>query len=368
MKKRVLATLMAVCMVVVGMTGCGGSASGTSSIPQEESIVESSVEGSRSIESAIESEESESSQEESTKEEGTKEDVNANTEESESNHEEKTKGDLYFAGYRYKVGISMVWCVYKLSLDDLSCEQISSFEFTFHSPEYRYIESNAYPYVHLCGSSFTYSEDFSKCAASLKLESGEMHAGWLNSDGTFTDVSEATGEAAASEFEAARSFTAMGFSNDGKFIYQNNDDETVHYVYVDSPNQSYDDDDSVMPEIKQIDWPAIYCRFSDWWKEDGYFLGNIEQKHHYFGAILDVDDQEDYEFFFPTDAQRYYCDMKLSPDEQSVAFLSGYVKDGGDLAIYTMDLEAKEPIRVECNDLNRLLWSELAETRLLDWR
>lgn len=370
--KKFLAVLMAMLMTI-GMMGCSSTPVASSSKPSRSS--EATAPSSETENSAVESEVEENAELLETEEPKEEEEVIVDNfeeqggEEAISNH-----GYLYYSLVSYYVESRTEWTVYKLNLDNLSCEMVSNFKFPFFGqfPHYECAKDDLgyFAYYHLLSDSrFIYSDDFSKCATTCSLESGEQHAGWLNSDGTFTDVTVAVGEASKNDFEVARHFLAIGFTNDGRFIYRNDDDETIHYVYVDDLGRSYDDDDSLMPELKQITGLNSQYRFTDQWIDNEHCLGNIYGHDSLpFGAIIDIRNKgENDELFFSEDSPRYNWNMLLSPDKTSVIFLSNFQEwyNRQEMSLYRIDIETREP---ELIPYDGFFGYRHDSAYLLDWR
>lgn len=94
------------------------------------------------------------------------------------------------------------------------------------------------------GNRRLFSEDFSKMAVTLYLvNKSEMHAGWIDQEGNFFDVTEAIGEGSTA-FGAPVHCVAVGFTEDDLFVYNDNGDQwtkdTFHYIDINMLTTSYD--------------------------------------------------------------------------------------------------------------------------------
>lgn len=252
MKKRALATLMAVCMVVVGMTGCGGSASGTSSIPQKGSIVESSVEESGSEEEDITDEYGRIYDEElgiyvypSTESEG---EENASTlendrvgaepmgeSESGDNLEEQIIGDTTEISGLIIMSTSRnaqsgTCEVSSFNPENGETETISNFRFKNDDNSY------FWGYAPYSGY-YQFDSTYTKMATRKMINAtGEEHAGWLMADGGFFDVIEEIGWARQGDFDDPVKASSIGFTDDDLFIfYLRNPDSPSNGKYYSVP-------------------------------------------------------------------------------------------------------------------------------------
>lgn len=230
MKKRVLATLMAVCMVVVGMTGCGGSASGTSSIPREESIVEVS-------ESYVESSAEESIVESESDRVGTKPmDGNSGEGEEESDVEAESEsgeisGLIIMTASSQPLSdgsISGTCDINSFNPENGEIKLICQFQFK-GSPNITYFWMDT-----MSGGYYQFDSTYSRMTTKKYLTTtGEEHAGWLTADGEFFDVTEAIGWDRQSDFDAPVHSASMGFTDNDLFIFSvkdsNDNTKTVYY-------------------------------------------------------------------------------------------------------------------------------------------
>lgn len=64
-----------------------------------------------------------------------------------------------------------------------------------------------------------FSSDYTKRAAMKVAYNNSLHAGWIDTNGDFFDVSEEAGDVPDSDFAAPPKHQTCGFSWDGKFVY-----------------------------------------------------------------------------------------------------------------------------------------------------
>lgn len=158
---------------------------------------------------------------------------------------------------------------------------------------------------------FNFTEDYTKLAHTQEISSnGSFHAGWLDCAGEFTDVNVLVGDGPVGDFDEARNYRAIGFTNTGRFVYQNID--TGEYFSIDpatcSDLQSYAMDFDDFTPIKQS--------FQD--------LG-FENKSRLVWSR------------FP------------SPDGSQLAFMSMQNVQGGTADLYIMPALGGEPTKLETN-------------------
>lgn len=197
-------------------------------------------------------------------------------------------------------------------------------------------------YEKLRFSYFYYSADFSKRAATLELPSGETHAGWVDSTGTFFDVNKALNEVSNSEFDPPKHYVFFGFI-DNYYEYYDADSKKFYYVDIDQPNVKYAGN-PIGDKFESV-FNSKMTTFSDL-LDDTHALGDhIDYWTRVCrGGIFASD--ETFEFFFPEDSPRWSWGFVCSPDKESVAFISS-LKWYEDCAFYYMSLEDRVPIRIK---------------------
>lgn len=194
-----------------------------------------------------------------------------------------------------------------------------------------------------------FSSDYTKTAATKTFASnGEVHAGWVTTDGDFFDVTEALDEQSHGDFDDAVNYQAVGFQND-VFIYVHSEGfgENQYYgVSVDNvtPGASW--------ELSTAD-PMICEDYTTWsyirgykttdWIDDDRLI--IEANNQSYIATISSQTKSEY---IPASDSRYSWSAVVSPDNAKIAFLSEPRHDTtGEVGIYTMPLDSSEPARLE---------------------
>ncbi len=194
-----------------------------------------------------------------------------------------------------------------------------------------------------------FSSDYTKTAATKTFASnGEVHAGWVTTDGDFFDVTEALDEQSHGDFDDVVNYQAVGFQND-VFIYVHSEgfEENQYYgVSVDNvaPGASW--------ELSTAD-PMICEDYTTWsyirgykptdWIDDDRLI--IEANNQSYIATTSSQTKSEY---IPASDSRYSWSAVVSPDNTKIAFLSEPRHDTtGEVGIYTMPLDSSEPARLE---------------------
>ena len=217
-----------------------------------------------------------------------------------------------------------------------------------------------------------FSSDFTKIAVTYSLpDTTERHAGWIDTDGNFYDVTTALDLQADSDFAAPPEYEAMGFAPNGDFIYSERDKGLVYYSVP---------SDSVMPEnltqLGDIDAAAIamgaphninktFSRafnenvalsISDQLGENSY-LATFDRDSALEGAFpeaaivaFDAEGNIERSEYLPENI-RFTWSGTLSPDGSQIAFLScpyDKTRDDKPTELFLTSLEGGEPIKVPC--------------------
>ena len=196
-----------------------------------------------------------------------------------------------------------------------------------------------------------FTPDFSKIAVTRVATSNQsMHAGWMDKDGNFFDVTAAVGEAEASDFEDPARYQAIGFTDDGAtFVYKQVDNysnyafETLGYYAVSVDNMAA----GASWEISPSDAYLHADTSSWWWLNDYRFSDKIDGTHFYADngnsntnscVLIDTESQTMSDFI-PGETRNNWS-VVASPDGQQVAFISR-PKSGqlNSVELYTMRLD-----------------------------
>ncbi len=196
-----------------------------------------------------------------------------------------------------------------------------------------------------------FTPDFSKIAVTRVATSNQsMHAGWMDKDGNFFDVTAAVGEAEASDFEDPARYQAIGFTDDGAtFVYKQVDNysnyafETLGYYAVSVDNMAADASWEISPSDAYLHADTS----SWWWLNDYRFSDKIDGTHFYADngnsntnscVLIDTESQTMSDFI-PGETRNNWS-VVASPDGQQVAFISR-PKSGqlNSVELYTMRLD-----------------------------
>lgn len=334
MKKKVLAALMAMLMVV-GLAGCGDDASANqSSVPSEtrptESIV---VEESRPEES--EAEETEESQE--------------IVENSVGGDDEEISG-LIIATLLTDVrsGTCEITC---FDPDNGTARTISNFRYqTDSEAAYFFATSDK-----LFSGSYRFDESYTKMAAVKIINSNnETHAGWLSSDGSFFDITEAVGMAPNGDFANPVKHISMGFTDNGYFVFCDSSKPLAAKYYsvplsnvspgaiVEEYTMPYSTcDTSYSDRLSSYDFP------SDWIDATHCIVTSLETNPT-TSLIFDGGSNSRTEYI-PGNS-RVNWNGRLSPDGTKIAFTSVPINGSESPDIFITSVDGGEPTRVADHD------------------
>ena len=183
--------------------------------------------------------------------------------------------------------------------------------------------------------------------------SAEFHAGWIDTNGEFFDVTKALGLEAKSDFDVPTKHNAIGFSEDGYFIYKNlvGDGPNVywefHHVPLDNLSIDAVETGILLPGAgEEFQYSNQRVRFSDWDSGSGNFLLNTDEKISH----LCTSDTDTGKTYVPGESRLSWNGV-FSPDGASVAFMSK-PKSGGMVDIYIMPLAGGDPIKVVADGFN----------------
>ena len=136
----------------------------------------------------------------------------------------------------------------------------------------------------LCYASYRdmFSTDYSKIATQkIFLGNRESHAGWIDEDGNFFDVTEALGLQSQSDFDDPKQYAPVGFTEDGLFVYIDRSEIPSGPLFYSVPV------DDVRPEnIQEMPWgkplPSQGSRYLG--LDDGRLSANrLDRRDPFFG-------------------------------------------------------------------------------------
>lgn len=216
------------------------------------------------------------------------------------------------------------------------------------------------------------SKDLSKIAITkLDINKNEWHAGWIDREGKFWDITEALGLVPESDFEKLPQHAACGFTEKDEFVFMDNNNDKVYRVPVDSLNPESMIEGQETPEcIELLGWPDTGWERNNRMPTDiidgTYFLADyFHVSGHYTESVIVDATTEEATSYVPGDA-RHSWSGTLSPDGKQVAFLSA-LRDTHDTPtdLYVTTLDGGEPRKVEVDLPDSLKDVGLVKTDLI---
>lgn len=226
------------------------------------------------------------------------------------------------------------------------------------------------------------SDDFSKVAATLLIMStGEHHAGWFTSDGTFFDVTAALGLEPQNDFDSPAHYYALGFVND--FFVYCMDDKENDPVYYSVPINNVTGEAVVTTNALYDAMPMHEYEYmlTDWIDDTRCLIDQGYESYRDRKTDSLVYDCATGEMtkYVPGDA-RYSWNGVASPDGTTIAFLSSAREGKNPPSLYTVELGSDSPVQIE-TVLNNTVASKAGSpsctqyptagevcVTLLDWR
>ena len=328
MRKKFLATLMAVCMVI-GITACGqepassSSSIGTQESEETESYVESSVE-----ESIVESE---SSHTESV------EDAESAEESSEGGEKVLDDQKMILCAW-WDYGDGEGYAIFNYDPENGDYQEISQFSYRQEVYGY-YYESPLISYHPNRRDRF--SNDFSKVAVScVDANTKAYRAGWVDVNGNFFDVPEALGINAENEFVAQPDYYSIGFTkNNNYFVFAELPDnkrnidgdylkEYGKFYYVSLDDFSVAHEGNPLQDETANESNAV--GFTDW-INDAEYLSNYDGN----SVIRNINNPDMIEEYIAAEARRNWGGI-VGPDGM-FAFSSAPKQGHGDMAVYVIN-------------------------------
>lgn len=222
-----------------------------------------------------------------------------------------------------------------------------------------------------------FNADYTKMAITWLDETlTEYHAGWVDQENSFFDVTVALGLQRKSDFDAPTHHEAIGFTEDGQFLFRSltGDQLDAHYEYFYVPLDDLRADAicSGLPLLGENieDYGSHRIKISDV-GGSGAYLTNEEND---VGLFHDASGES--VAYIPA-TSRLCWNAVFSPDENQIAFMSK-LKDGGPVDIYTMALANGDPTKVVMDGFDMPTLSEdrmrgyyisgAPCSMLIDWR
>lgn len=187
-----------------------------------------------------------------------------------------------------------------------------------------------------------FSGDFTKMAIDARIIStGEYHTGWIDTDGTFFDVTEASRVESAKDFfnTASTQHRAIGFVDD-KFVFFDVATEEFYSTPIDNVTnnvEKLDESDTIVALLSNLDSGVrLTCQ-----TPAGAYI--VDAANSTCSQMMDLETGEKTDYI--PDAERWVWNGVLSPDDETVAFLST-PKNGGAAELYTMPMADENPVAV----------------------
>lgn len=189
-----------------------------------------------------------------------------------------------------------------------------------------------------------FSDDLTKMAVTKGFGgTAEVHAGWIDTDGNFFDVTEAIDAAEDKSFAdpAPVMQNAVGFSDNNFIIYEN-----LKYYAIPMDNISTD-------AVTQIDWEGTQYFYdtgdefytTDQFNDGIHLLVEADVATRYHNSLIWDKNDNSGTSYIPASARSNWSGV-LNPMEDSIAFLSLPAYVGSTLELYTIPTNGSDPIKV----------------------
>lgn len=210
------------------------------------------------------------------------------------------------------------------------------------------------------GGRYRFSDDFDKMALDKRFPgSGETHAGWLDDNGNYFDVTEALGLQSKSDFDDPAKYVSAGFMN-GYFAYfqpTSKDGLRGEYYYVPVDNvtpaavQKGDiPDRNGNPIVGEFISGRFGPRDITSWIDDTHYIANED-----VGSITRVvnsfiyDTENQNRTYYVPGNSRMSWNGVVSPDGTQIAFLSTPTSNTTHRPadLYIIPINGGDPVKVE---------------------
>ena len=195
-----------------------------------------------------------------------------------------------------------------------------------------------------------FSNDYDKIAITLEdYYTGASDAGWYDANGVYTNVTDLLGLQPRDDFDSPTSYRAIGFSQDGYFVFygdENSPDPTHYSIPVDNLTLEALEKRNAIRDALPATATSHDSRFNDQIDDTKCLIdiiegGNIIKKTE--SRILDIATGETITYV-PGDGRYSWCGV-ASPDGSTVAFLSAPKAGQEPPSLYTMSLNGGDPVR-----------------------
>lgn len=195
-----------------------------------------------------------------------------------------------------------------------------------------------------------FSSDYTKVVATKTfVGSGEKHAGWLDANGNFFDVTVALGEQAKNDFDEPAMYYGVGFQND-IFIYVSSDYKAYYGVAMDNitPGASWEIDttDKLLAlDYSTWSWLDDY-RPTCWIDDDRVLVEKIQNGQGDKRCRIATVSAQTLDAYLPGDDTHSNWSAVASPNGDSVAFFSQRL-GGEDINMYIASISGDNPMKLE---------------------
>lgn len=330
MRNRIIALVLCIGMLLLG--GCA-SEDATTAPPTVSSGVESQEEPKTMLPENLPGE--------------NKEPISESEEPTEVDEPKELEGIIALISERGAYSSAVDFTIVSISPTSGEESPVSSFSMSQLDPQGDF----SYRYT-LPSSRRQFSAEYDKIAASKIFSSNnEQHAGWIDEEGAFFDVTVALGMESKSDFSDPVRYWGYGFTDDGLFLFYEGawPNETYYSVPVDNISPSAVQEFSVEDPFLYSDTENSVTD----WIDDTHILANREYREHMgssdqaiYNTVVMVDlETEEYTNLIPGTSRDSWGGV-IDPTGETVAFLSAPVYGTGSSALYSVPLNGGEPVLV----------------------
>ena len=194
-----------------------------------------------------------------------------------------------------------------------------------------------------------FNDDYTKMAITrYDNNKGETHAGWLDENGNFFDVTEKLGLQSEGDFSDPANYEAVGFTEEYYAYRDNNIQGGFYYVPVGDISTSAVIKGSPFPNGDDSDrYNSIYKKYdiTDWIDSHTFFYNTGDVYSAGSSVILDLETEET-KTYIPGSSRNNWNGV-LSPDGTEVAFMSEPLSGNEGAGLFITPLSGDgEPARV----------------------
>ena len=280
--------------------------------------------------------------------------------------EPEAEGLIVFE-FRSSVGQEEMTCAIHCMDPDTKEESIFS-EFTYslleNSEGYRYAEATdgLLSLFLFQGGRYRFSDDFNKMALDKRFpSSGETHAGWLDDNGNYFDVTEALGLQSKSDFDDPARYFSAGFMNGYFAYYQSTSrdglggNDEYYYVPVDNVTPAAVQKGDIPGQNgNPISGEFISGRFEPRditsWIDDTHYIANEDtgSTTRVVNSFIYDTENQNRTYYVPGNSRMSWNGV-VSPDGTQIAFLSTPMSNTTHRPadLYIIPVNGGDPVKVE---------------------